>query len=127
MWKLMAILCIACGALLADDYYQEPEHGTPESLIFIRGDTDGDGQVCMADSVRLLYSFFYPDRVELLCPDAADANDDGFLDLADAVAGLMWVFQSVPLPPPHGSPGVDPTDDDLCYCAYDAGAYFGSN
>ena len=128
MRKLLMILFVACSAAMADDYYDDQDRrGTPESQVFIRGDTDGDGQVCMADSVRLLYSFFRPDRIELECLDAADATDDGRLDLSDVVAGLMWVFQSVPLPPPHGSPGVDPTEDDFCHCAYDAAAYFGTN
>lgn len=128
MRKLLMILFVACGAAMADDYYDDQDRrGVPESLVFVRGDTDGDGQVCMADSVRLLYSFFFPERIEILCPDAADANDDGVLDLSDVLSGLLWTFQGVPLPPPHGSPGVDPTEDDFCHCAYDAAAYFGTN
>jgi len=120
MRKLAAMLCLVCGALCAQTYHQ----GVPESDVFIRGDVDGDGAVCFSDSVTLLYSFFYPDRIELLCQDAADVNDDGYLNLADVISGLQNVFSSIPIAAPSGSPGIDPTDDDLCHCAYDASAFY---
>jgi hypothetical protein len=42
--------------------------------------------------------------------DAADANDDGRLDIAHPVATLqVLILDGKPLPPPGGSGDVDPT------------------
>ena len=46
--------------------------------------------------------------------DAADANDDGGVDVSDAVRILLYLFVNTgPLPAPHGACGSDPTADDL--------------
>lgn len=52
------------------------------------------------------------------CPDAADANDDGALNLTDAVAILVHLFAGAPAPPAPGALacGTDPTLDDLAEC-----------
>ena len=51
---------------------------------------------------------------EILCQDAADGNDDGRLDVADAIFVLDHLFGGgAPLPPPFPEPGVDPTVDGL--------------
>ncbi len=49
------------------------------------------------------------------CLDAADANDDGLLNLSDAIAILAYLFRQgvIPPPSPPGPPGYDPTPDDL--------------
>ena len=48
------------------------------------------------------------------CLDAADANDDGRVDIADAVKILAHLFaQAGPLPAPFGACGEDPTADGL--------------
>ena len=48
------------------------------------------------------------------CTDAVDANDDGVMDIADAIATLQYLFVQGPPPPPPGtSCGQDPTDDGL--------------
>ena len=106
MRKLMVAICLlVCSAGSA-------QYGS-NGAKFIRGDIDNSGDVCMADSVRLLYSFFYPDRIEIECEDAADVNDDGYIDLTDVITGLQNVFSSRPIPPPTVTYGTDPTDDDL--------------
>jgi hypothetical protein len=46
------------------------------------------------------------------CQDAADANDDGNLDIADAVAALSFLFGGGTLPEPINC-GEDPTIDGL--------------
>jgi len=47
------------------------------------------------------------------CLDAADANDDGLLDIADPVATLRALFEGdIALPAPSGL-GLDPTPDSL--------------
>ncbi|MEM7165659.1 MAG: plastocyanin/azurin family copper-binding protein [Planctomycetota bacterium] len=82
--------------------------------LFIRGDTNRDGTVNIADPVALLTHLFggapAPD-----CGDAADSNDDGGLDIADAVATLGALFgaNTVPLPGPYPNPGADRTADTL--------------
>ena len=48
------------------------------------------------------------------CLDTADANDDGAVDLADAIVVLSHLFDNAgPLPEPFGACGSDPTLDDL--------------
>lgn len=49
--------------------------------------------------------------------DVPDANDDGKLDLSDAVFTLAHLFQGGAAPPAPGPEtcGVDPTADDLSY------------
>ncbi len=80
--------------------------------FFLRGDTNGDGQVNLADAILTLQHLFGGTPIE--CEDAADANDDGVLNLADAVFTLSYLFGPVEsLPPPSGEPGPDPTPDDL--------------
>lgn len=106
MRKLILAICLlACSAGSAQY--------VPNGTRFIRGDIDNDTQVCLGDSIRLLYSFFYPGRVEIECADAADVNDDGRIDLSDVLAGLQFLFNSHPIPAPSEICGVDPTDDSL--------------
>jgi len=48
------------------------------------------------------------------CQDAADANDDGKINISDAIQTLHFLFAGgSPLPPPNGTPGADPTPDSL--------------
>ena len=49
------------------------------------------------------------------CQDAADANDNGFVDVSDAINTLSVLFLGqgeIPLPGMNDC-GVDPTDDEL--------------
>ena len=81
---------------------------------FRRGDSNGDGTVDLSDGIRLLLSLF--DRVDpSSCADAADANDSGALDLADAVFTFAFLFNGGAVPPAPGfmQCGDDPTPDDL--------------
>jgi len=84
----------------------------------------------IADAAAVISSLFRTSifRFNPPCRDACDANDDGRIDLADAVGILYFLF--VPgtplLPPPYPGfdgaawpsivrvgPGVDPTEDPL--------------
>ena len=48
------------------------------------------------------------------CRDAADANDDGMIDIADAISLLSHLFADTgPLNEPFSACGMDPTDDEL--------------
>jgi hypothetical protein len=53
-------------------------------------------------------------RSLLPCPDAADFNDDGKIDLVDVVASLDYVFRGGVVPAvPFPERGVDATADGL--------------
>ncbi|MBI4582979.1 MAG: hypothetical protein HY717_03000, partial [Planctomycetes bacterium] len=59
--------------------------------------------------------------VELACPDAADVDDNGELEITDAIRILTYLFLGDD-PPPFPGPracGGDPTADTLDPC--DAG------
>ena len=80
---------------------------------FIRGDSNGDFTLDIADPTYTLADLFLGGPAPQ-CRDAADANDDGRLDIADAIATLGFLFNGrAALPPPSSEPGEDPTVDDL--------------
>ena len=88
----------------------------PPPRFFIRGDTDGNGEVNVTDTISTLAHLFLggqpPD-----CADAADVSDDGVLDISDALYALGFLFRATSYPPPpFPAPGLDPTDDDLAPC-----------
>jgi hypothetical protein len=87
-------------------------HRDAEAGVFIRGDTNGDGAVDIADAVAALrYLFVVPSLS--VCLDAADANDDGTNNIADVVFTLGYLFADGTSPwPPFGGPGCDPTRND---------------
>jgi len=85
---------------------------------FRRGDSDGDETITIADAVSLLAFLFVPGSDAPLCGDAADANDDGGVDIADPVRILMVAFEGGSLPGPGGTDcGPDPTADAVP-CTY---------
>jgi len=81
---------------------------------FLRGDPNGDLQIDISDPIKILGYLF--SNVPLSCEDAADVNDDGGVDIADAINSLFWLFDGtgacIQFPPSDGC-GPDPTDDDL--------------
>jgi hypothetical protein len=84
-----------------------------EEPIFVRGDTDRNGDLEITDPVGLLGSLFSDGR-PLPCEDAADANDDGSLNVTDAVYSLTHLFSGGAAPPePFPEPGIDRTADEL--------------
>ncbi len=71
----------------------------------MRGDTNNSGLIDLSDPV---------------CYDAADFNDDGFMDVSDVVAGIDFVFNGGAAPqPPYPTCGTDPTSDLLDCGTYD--------
>ncbi|HVR74304.1 MAG TPA: VWA domain-containing protein, partial [Planctomycetota bacterium] len=80
---------------------------------FLRGDVDQSTVLNLTDAFRMLESLFlgYPQPG---CADAADANDDGKLDVTDPISIIGHLFQGgPPPPPPYPSCGPDPTEDPL--------------
>ncbi len=94
-----------------------------EEPKFRRGDVDANLALNLSDALTILGHLFLSDPPKLDCDDAADANDDGTVNLVDAVALLFYLFDGgEPPPEPFSSCGTDPTEDSLgCsnfwYCA----------
>ncbi len=74
---------------------------------FVRGDSNGDEAVDIADPIGILGYLF--SSGSLPCLEAADGNDDGQLNVADPVYLLAWLFTAASPPP------ADPFPD----CAVD--------
>lgn len=68
---------------------------------FIRGDSNGDGHFDIADAVHLLSGSTLP------CLDAADANNDGTVNIADPICMLMELFSAPCIPQPYPLCGPD--------------------
>ena len=89
--------------------------GTPPiaAADFLRGDANRDGHVSVADGYALL-AYLFRDGSGRDCLDALDANDDGSVNLVDAIGVLTYGTAAAPPPcPPFPDPGEDPTDDEL--------------
>ena len=71
----------------------------------------------IADGVFLLVNLF-AGGMNPNCNDAADANDDGSIDVSDVISILGFQFNGTSPPPaPFPACGVDPTDTDTLGCA----------
>ncbi len=87
-----------------------PVGGEP---TFVRGDTNADDNLNIADAVSIL-GYLFGGFPPPSCLDAADTNDDGGLNIADAITTLGHLFGGLgDLPAPFGACGVDPTPDEL--------------
>ena len=82
--------------------------------FFYRGDSNGDDRVTISDPVFTLLALFLGVE-QPSCADAADADDNGALDMADPIYLLRFLFQGgAPVPPPGVQEiGPDPTPDAL--------------
>ena len=79
---------------------------------FLRGDSNRDGSVDVADPVYTLAFLFSGGPG--ICPDAMDANDDGDVDIGDTIYCLSFLFSGgLAPPPPHPNEGQDPTADSI--------------
>jgi hypothetical protein len=88
--------------------------------LFRRGDLDSSRVVDITDAVLLL-EFLILGWGELSCGDAADANDDGMIDISDALRVLTVIFLSGDIPAPGMMDcGEDPTVDELRCGFYEA-------
>ena len=81
----------------------------PSGTEWVRGDTNDDGGVNIADAIYLLNGLFPGGAYtsSLLCLDAANANGDPIVNIADAVAILDSLFLpgAAALPSPNASEG----------------------
>jgi hypothetical protein len=79
---------------------------------FLRGDAGGDAVLDVADAIGLLRYLF--ERQTLPCLSAADANDDGRINIIDPLAVVSTLFgRRGDLPEPFPGCGDDPTEDGL--------------
>ena len=85
--------------------------------LFQRGDCNSDNRVTISDPISVLMATILADQFDFepRCEDACDGNDDGVLDIGDAVYLLRWMFRSGLLPPAPGPYifGLDLTEDAL--------------
>jgi CxxC motif-containing protein (DUF1111 family) len=90
---------------------------------FRRGDANVDGRMDVSDAVTTLV-FLFVESLALPCADAVDTDDNGSIEVTDAIALLGYLFRGQSQPPPPGAGhlcGEDPTDDDALTCVvYDA-------
>jgi hypothetical protein len=87
-----------------------PPSGPP---VFLRGDADSDGARAMTDAIVIL-EFLFQSAPAPDCLSSADSNDDGDVDISDAVFLLLRLFAGgAEIPPPADTCGVDPTEDTL--------------
>jgi hypothetical protein len=88
-------------------------YGFRRSEPFLRGDSNFDGRVDIADPIFTL-GYLFLGGLSPLCADAADADDSGRIEITDAVGTLEFLFRGGrPLPSPSGPAGEDPTADGL--------------
>ncbi len=89
---------------------ESPHLGLPP--VFVRGDTSSDGVLDINDPILLLRHVFLSEPIG--CRDAADANDDGWIELADGFEILRFLFiSSEPSMLLGNGPGIDETTDSL--------------
>jgi hypothetical protein len=87
--------------------------GGPSAQEFIRGNSNGDAKVDLADPVWTIQEVVYGGPPSA-CPEAADSNGDGTLDLSDAIYTIGWLLQGGQAPPaPFPACGTDPEPDGL--------------
>ena len=60
------------------------------------GDVNMDGQICMDDSIQIIYHLWRDGR-DLPCPDAADLDRNGWVDVIAVLGGLRHVFFGDPI------------------------------
>ncbi len=87
----------------------------PPAPRFVRGDANLDTLVDLSDAVKILAHLFR--GVAVSCEDALDADDNGGLNVTDALTVLEYIFRNGARPPaPFPLRGVDPTAGDPLGC-----------
>ncbi len=81
-------------------------------VTFVRGDAQGDLSVNISDAVAVLAHLFNGRPVR--CVDAADVDDNGTVEITDALFIVGYLFlEGEPPRAPFPDPGLDPTEDVL--------------
>jgi hypothetical protein len=78
---------------------------------FLRGDSNRDDTVSLGDVATEINYIFHNGIIN--CLDAADANDDGFVNLADPIYTIQYLFLGGPqVRSPFPDCGFDPSGDE---------------
>lgn len=84
--------------------------------VFIRGDSNEDGDVDIADVIWIVSELFWGGP-RTSCPAAADANRDGSVDVSDALYIILYRLDGgAPPPAPFPDCGTDPEGIDRSLC-----------
>ena len=103
---LFAVICLS-GVLSC------PGKLGAQEVFFKRGDVNQDGKLDLSDAIFIVQRLFVIDE-EFVCPDSADASDDGLVDVTDVIKIAGYLFMGVAEPPPPFSEcGLDPSEDEL--------------
>ena len=83
--------------------------------VYVAGTSKRDYAVVKYDAEGIFtLSYLFAEGSPPSCLDAADANDDGGIDMPDGIFILQNLFASGPaIPPPYPGCGIDPTVDEL--------------
>ena len=103
--KVLNMVADATGKFLFIET-RDGKVAVPGKPIFRRGDVDQDGAVRLLDVVVLGHMFLTGDLPA--CPDAADADDNGRLEITDAIAILGYLFLAQDPPPAPGPAACGP-------------------
>lgn len=80
--------------------------------FFLRGDVNVNGRLTVTDVFAILRALF--SGAPLMCTDAADIDDDGQIDLEDAISLAHFLYgRGAPPASPFPESGADPSDDEL--------------
>jgi hypothetical protein len=97
----------------------------PGGDLFIRGDANRDRVVNLVDVISILRWLFVPrnEGTWVPCPDAADVDDNGQIEVTDAIEVVLYLFGRGSAPsPPFPAAGRDPewTSPDSLGCLEEA-------
>ena len=80
--------------------------------MFVRGDINGDNNHTISDAILVIRGIF--SGYHLTCVEAADVDNNGNLNIADAIKLLVYLFGGGEAPPaPFDEPGPDQDGDTL--------------
>lgn len=88
----------------------------PKPALFVRGDSNQDSVIDISDGIKTLIALFQ-EQGPHTCPDAMDSNDDGKVNLTDAIFIFHFLLGDNTarpyLPEPFSQCGYDASEDAL--------------
>ena len=117
----MVGLCLCACGVDGEPRELGPDGRSGDGLEFLRGDANGDGVLTKADIAAIGVHLYAADA--LPCEDAADFDDNGVIEFADAIRIFEHIEGRLTADkyPETGfpEPAPDLTEDDLTCLAYD--------